>query len=209
VREPAAFPVILAGTHYYWWDGLLESLVFERWGWSYAVMMEEKNLAQFPYFRRTGVFGVDLTQLAGRAAATRRAARWLRASGEGETFPARAPYRRALVVYPHGKLVADLGEWPEMEPGVAALARLTGARIMPWAKRIVAAGEERPGAYLGLGEPISAAAAGEPGAVAAALQATDRALRDWIVEGAAGGVVLAQRQGRVQVAGSDGTGTSG
>lgn len=190
VHDAGKFPIILAGTHYYWWDGLLESLVFSRWGWSYAVMMEEKNLAQYPYFRRTGVFGVDLEHAAGRAAAARRAARWLKAGGGGETYPARLPWRRALVVYPHGRLVGDLEAWPPLEPGVGALARMTSARVVPWAKRIVAGGEERPGAYLTLGEPMSAAQAAESGALEEALRQTDRGLVDWVLAGAEGGVRL-------------------
>ena len=184
------YPVILAGTHYYWWDGLLETLLFERWGWSYAVMMEERNLAQYPYFRRTGVFGVDLTSTAGKAAAVRQAAKWLRATGQPETWPARPPYRRVLVVYPHGRIVSDLGPWPPLEPGVAALARLTGARVVPFAKRLVAAGEPLPTAHLALGEPLAGAAATDTATIDAALHATDQALVEWVRAGATGGVHL-------------------
>ncbi|MGE9291809.1 MAG: hypothetical protein ACQKBT_12495 [Puniceicoccales bacterium] len=126
-QDPETFPLILYGNHSYWWDGLMETLIFERLQLDYFIMMEEKNLRKFRYFQKTGVFGVDLESPQGRSQALLYAARLLRSNH----------LRRTLVLYPHGKLVEDFGQWPDFQGGLAGLLQLNDkVQARPIAKKI-------------------------------------------------------------------------
>ena len=60
LRYEAELPTIFCLTHTNWWDGymaqLLNRSVFKKDGY---LMMEEINLARYPFFTWIGVFGVD------------------------------------------------------------------------------------------------------------------------------------------------------
>ncbi|MEM0964748.1 MAG: hypothetical protein AAGJ81_01180 [Verrucomicrobiota bacterium] len=143
-QEAQTFPLILYGNHCYWWDGLMETLIFDQLMLDYYIMMEEKNLRQFPFFQKTGVFGVDLESREGRSQALLYAARLLRSDS----------LRRTLVMYPHGKLVEDFDEWPEFHAGLEGLLRLNEqAKARPMAKKIHAGRYPLPEAVLRIGSP--------------------------------------------------------
>jgi len=146
-QNAATFPLILYGNHSYWWDGLMETLIFERLALDYFIMMEEKNLRKFRYFQKTGVFGVDLESKRGRTEALLYAARLLRSGG----------LRRTLILYPHGRLVEDFAEWPEFQGGVAGLLRLVeGVKARPLAKKIHSGRYPKPEVVLRIGPETAA-----------------------------------------------------
>lgn len=146
-QEAETFPLLLFGNHSYWWDGLMETLLFDRLQLDYYIMMEEKNLRKFSYFRKTGVFGVDLESRRGRSEALLHAARLLRSGGR----------RRTLVLYPHGRLVEDYAEWPSFEGGLAGLLRLIeSAKARPLAKKIHSGRYPKPEAALRIGPEAGA-----------------------------------------------------
>lgn len=142
--DDAAYPLVFYSNHATWWDGFLEVTLVRRWGQDLWLMMEERNLRRFPFFRVAGVFGVDLADPRGGAEALRYAAKRLR-----EGHP-----RRSLYLYPHGRLVAPGEPWPEFRGGLAALLRLVPqARAVPVAK-VLAYGRFRDAeVYLEVGEP--------------------------------------------------------
>lgn len=141
-QEAGTFPLILYGNHSYWWDGLMETLLFERFGLDYFIMMEERNLRKFRFFQKTGVFGVDLDSKRGRSEALLYAARLLRSGG----------LRRTLILYPHGRLVDDYADWPAFQGGVAGLLRLVeGVKARPLAKKIHSGRYPKPEAALSIG----------------------------------------------------------
>lgn len=146
-QEADTFPLILYGNHSYWWDGLMETLIFERLGLDYYIMMEERNLRKFRYFQKTGVFGVDLESKRGRTEALLYAARLLRSDS----------LRRTLIIYPHGRLVEDFSEWPGFQGGVSGLLRLVeGVQARPIAKKIHSGRYPKPEAALRIGPPTDA-----------------------------------------------------
>ena len=145
-QEAGSFPMILYGNHSYWWDGLMETLIFDQFNLDYYIMMEEKNLRKFRFFQKTGVFGVDLESRAGRSQALLYAARLLRSNS----------LRRSLLLYPHGELVSDLEEWPEFRGGLSGLMRLNEkAQARPMAKKIYSSRYPLPEAALRIGPPAS------------------------------------------------------
>jgi len=146
------FPLILFGNHSSWWDGLMETLLFERLQLDYYVMMEARNLRKFSYFQKTGVFGVDLESREGRSQGLLYAARLLR-----EKSP-----RRTLLLYPHGRLVTEVEEWPPFASGLHGLLRLIeNARARPYAKRLLLGKYPRPEAFLRIGPPVERGPEGE------------------------------------------------
>lgn len=147
-QEAATFPLILYGNHSYWWDGLMETLIFDRLRLDYFIMMEEKNLQKFRYFQKTGVFGVDLDSRSGRSQALLYAARLLRTRN----------LRRTLLLYPHGRLVEDFSEWPPFQGGLEGLLRLVeGVKARPLAKKIHSGRYPLPEAALMIGAPTASA----------------------------------------------------
>ncbi|MFP4353181.1 MAG: hypothetical protein ACLFRP_09065 [Puniceicoccaceae bacterium] len=147
-QEAGTFPLILYGNHSYWWDGLMETLIFDRLELDYYIMMEEKNLRKFRYFQKTGVFGVDLDSRPGRSQALLYAARLLRTRN----------LRRTLLLYPHGRLVEDFSEWPPFQGGLAGLLRLVeDVKARPLAKKIHSGRYPLPEAALKIGPPSAMA----------------------------------------------------
>ena len=146
-QETGTFPLILYGNHSYWWDGLMETLIFDRLNLDYYIMMEEKNLLKFRYFQKTGVFGVDLDSQKGRSQALLYAARLLRSDS----------FRRTLLMYPHGRLVNDFEPWPEFQGGLSGLLKINeGAHARPMAKKIHSGKYPLPEAVIRIGPPIAA-----------------------------------------------------
>jgi len=143
-QDAKTFPLILYGNHSYWWDGLMETLIFDRLQLDYYIMMEERNLRKFRYFQKTGVFGVDLESRSGRSQALLYAARLLRSQS----------LRRTLLMYPHGRLVNDFEDWPDFQGGLQGLLQLNDhVQARPMAKKIHSGRYPLPEAVIRIGPP--------------------------------------------------------
>ena len=143
-QEADTFPLILYGNHSYWWDGLMETLIFDRLQLDYYIMMEERNLRKFRYFQKTGVFGVDLESRSGRSQALLYSARLLRTES----------LRRTLLMYPHGRLVNDYEEWPDFHGGLEGLLQLNEhVQARPMAKKIHSGRYPIPEVAIRIGPP--------------------------------------------------------
>lgn len=172
MENPNHYPLILFGNHNYWWDGLFEIPLFRQFDLDYRIMMEEANLRQFPFFRHTGVFGVDLTNSTGRSASLLHAARLLREPVQ----------RRTLVIYPHGKLIGPMEDWPRFLGGVEALARWTQGKghLLPLYKTIVPGPYPLPEAFLSLGTPIPCRDLPDLEQLEASLDSLRKQTHEWI-----------------------------
>lgn len=146
LADASNFPLVLFGNHHYWWDGLMETLLFDQFHLDYYIMMEEKNLRKFPYFQKTGVYGVDLESKSGRAEALLYSARLLKANSP----------RRTLLMYPQGKLVSVLDpQQPPFASGLSGLLRLLPhVKARPLAKQIVPGKRPKPEVFLRIGPPV-------------------------------------------------------
>ncbi len=137
---------VLAPNHHSWWDGYVLGEVSWSCGQRINVLMDEVQLARFPFFRSLGVLGA------------------------GELRPA---LRRAgsewLWVFPEGHLNAP-GRLGPLRPGAEWLARAANVPLVPVALRVVLRGQEHPEAYLRIGR-FTGDLAGDLAGVLAALDA--------------------------------------
>jgi chlorobactene lauroyltransferase len=157
-----AYPLILYTNHETWWDGFLLLPLTIKFGQNYRLMMEEKNLRRYWFFRKAGVFGVDLDSGAGRSASLLHAARLLR----------EPVVRRTLILFPQGRLCSPYEPFPEFRDGVSALARLAGGGgAVPVGIRIVQGRYPRPEAFLEAGPILPASTVPDNSTLRAALQA--------------------------------------
>jgi len=110
-----SYPLVLYGNHHTWWDGFLDLMIARRFELDYYVMMDAAQLLQFPFFRKCGVFGIDLTTGSGRSAGLLHAIRLLKAGAET---------RRSLFIYPHGRLQpSESGPIPAFQSGLSTLLK--------------------------------------------------------------------------------------
>jgi 1-acyl-sn-glycerol-3-phosphate acyltransferase len=180
-------PVLFVANHSTWWDPLvILHLSTDVLRVDAYAMMNARNLARVPFFRRVGAFGVDLESPADGARGIRYAAKLLRAPSPGQS--------RAVWLFPQGE------ERPSHEPivarpGAAAIARVCGehAQVVAVGLRYVFAAEERPQLAIAFG-PAARALTG----VAAETARQEAALTAVLARLDAGGdrddVVLHQRQ---------------
>ncbi len=115
LEDSSLYPLVLFSTHSSWWDGFFLEALFDAYAMEYYVMMEEKNLAKFPYFQKVGVFGVDLESESGKASSLLYASRLLRGGRD---------CRRTLLIFPHGRLVLPDEAPPPFQPGLEALLKI-------------------------------------------------------------------------------------
>lgn len=122
---------VLAGNHHSWWDGYLLPVLLLYQQQPFKVVVGERRLEEFPFFRQLD------TVSAGRPRDA------LRALKRGET----------LVVFPEGELRAP-GPVGKLSKGPVWLAEKTGVALVPVASRVVLRGHEFAEAYLVFGEPM-------------------------------------------------------
>lgn len=150
----AGGPAVLAANHVAWWDSLLVAASPDWLGRPVSVLMDERRLAEFPFFAAFGAFGVDRHDprraLAGLRAAVARAA------------------TRPVWVFPQGRQRPAHLRPLELQPGVLAIARRAGAQIVPVAIAYVFREAPVPAVYLDFGPPLPPDAS---------LEALDAALR--------------------------------
>ena len=161
LKREETYPLVLYANHESWWDGFLLLPLTIKFGQNYRLMMEEINLRRYWFFRKAGVFGVDLESAAGRSASLLHAARLLR----------EPVVRRTLILFPQGRLCSPYESFPVFRDGVSALARLAGGGAMPVGIRIVHGRYPRPEAFLEAGPVLRASSAPDKEALHAALRA--------------------------------------
>jgi len=133
-------PAIGVANHSNWWDGFvilfLTRLLPRR---RHYIMMEERQLVKYPFFRKLGAFGVNLDDARSAAASVRYALRLL----EDE--------RTMLWIFPQAKMT-PAGAKLEFRGGAALLARRTKhCAVLPLAMRYEFTTEQRPVALARFG----------------------------------------------------------
>jgi 1-acyl-sn-glycerol-3-phosphate acyltransferase len=126
---------VLIANHHGWWDGYLLWFLSRRWGRRLAILIDERTLERFPFFRRLG--GI----------APREARRAARRVGAGDW----------LVVFPEGEITPK-GALGAFAPGAQAISRWARAPIVPIGIRVVMRARQRPEAYLRVGATMAAGA---------------------------------------------------
>jgi 1-acyl-sn-glycerol-3-phosphate acyltransferase len=127
---PAGGAVLIAN-HHAWWDVYLAWAIAARHGRPSGAIMDDAQLARFPFFRHLGVVSTREPRAAARRAA---AGAW-------------------LMVYVEGALRSPGPLGPTRE-GAAALARWANVPLLPVAIRVVMRGADRPEAYLRFAAPL-------------------------------------------------------
>ncbi len=138
-------PVILFANHSSWWDGYMVMLLNEQaWGLDAYVMIEEAQLARYPFFRLVGGFSVNRQN--GRSAAASLA--------YGAGLLNHKP-GRMLLIFPQGEILANDRRPLTFYSGIGHLARrVRDGRFYPLALRYEFIGEQRPEAFLSVGAPL-------------------------------------------------------
>ncbi len=150
LEQKECYPILFYANHQSWWDGFLMEPFFAAYGMEYYIMMEERNLRRFSFFRRVGVFGVDLESASGRAASLLYAGRLLK-NGPADG-------RRALLVFPHGRLVDPVEPWPSFQPGLEKLSALNrGGKTFPLYLHLRLGRFPLPEVFLRLGRAVDTA----------------------------------------------------
>ncbi len=170
-QETKSYPIIFYGNHHTWWDGFLDLMIAQKFAMDYFVMMEAAQLQRFRFFRKCGVFGVDLRTAGGRSAALLYAIRLLKDS--------RAK-RRTLFMYPHGRLQpTESGPIPPFQPGLAAILKKSPqAQAIPVYHWFRFGKHPLAEVFIHIGEPLSAESAVEEQTLVDALERTRDALRE-------------------------------
>jgi len=184
LTSEAPYPLIWFGNHQTWWDGLLDFSVTRHFGMDNRLMMEAKNLRQFSYFQKCGVFGVDLNSRRDRAEGLKHAVKLL-------TEPSK---RRCLILYPHGRLTQPW-ESPSFQPGLAGLlGRAPGATALPIWRQMRFGAHELPSVDIEIGPPIPASDQPSQAALEQSLSQAQQSLQSRIDSGNhEGGWLLSRR----------------
>ncbi len=133
-RDEGALPggaAVLAANHHAWWDGYLLFLLARRRRRPFTVLMNETQLARFPFFRRQGAIGAHELRAA------------LRRLGAGHL----------VAVFPEAAL-HPAGPPARLAPGAAYLAARSGRPLVPVAVRVAVRGQQRPEAFLRFGSAL-------------------------------------------------------
>ncbi len=135
-------PIILACNHVAWWDPLLLVHLDSVLGSDGYCLMDKHNLDQLPFFGWVGALPLDRTDRKSSYQDLRRSTQVLDAPG------------RILAIFPHGEQRPphlSLG----FRSGVATLARVTKAPVLPVAIRYDYLEGPRQVVHISVGSPIS------------------------------------------------------
>jgi len=127
--------------HSSFWDGFVAHQLSRVAGWNAFAMMEEANLARYPFHTRLGAFSV-------RRGDPRSALETLRYARAVLGRP-----RAAVVVFPEGQLQPGQGPLLPFSRGVEVLARTAGVRSVAVAVRYAFLEHEHPDVLVEVGEP--------------------------------------------------------
>ena len=122
---------VLAGNHHSWWDGYLLPVLLWGAGRPFKIVVGERRLQEFAFFRRLDTVSASKPREA------------LAALGRGEV----------LIVFPEGELRPP-GPLGGLNRGVVWFAERAGVPVVPVASRVVLRGHELAEAYLVFGAPI-------------------------------------------------------
>ena len=138
-----SLPIILFGNHSCWWDGLIEfHLSREVLGVDAYLMMEERQMRRYRFFRWIGAFSVDRSS-------AREGVRSLRYAAELFTAPG-----RALWIYPQGVMLPNDVRPLVFSSGVVRLLEmLPRAQVIAIAHRYEFLKDQRPDAFVTFGPP--------------------------------------------------------
>ncbi|MGV3622416.1 MAG: lysophospholipid acyltransferase family protein [Archangium sp.] len=112
-------PLLLYANHTSFWDGFAAHAFSEANHRDGYALMEEHNLARYPFLRRLGAFSIRRGEAKSARETLKYAAQLL------------AKPRAAVCVFPQGTLVPRAKGPLKLEGGVELLARMTGARCVP------------------------------------------------------------------------------
>lgn len=145
LRKQAHLPIVFCATHSGWWDGhmayILNKRVFRRDAY---LMMEEAQLAQYPFFTWFGVFGVDKRDPRAALESVRYITDML---SERENA--------ALWIFPQGEMAHPDTRPLRLYGGTANIARRLGAcALVPVALRYDFLLEQAPHAFARIGIPL-------------------------------------------------------
>lgn len=135
-------PVVYAANHVSWWDGLVLFQLTERLTQSDPyILMDEKGLREYPFFRRLGAFSVNRDQPRDTLASLAYAETKLRAGHPLWIFPQSA-------ITPPDRPIEALG-------GIGHLLRRLGpAELRPVTLHYALGDHQKPAATVMAGEPI-------------------------------------------------------
>jgi 1-acyl-sn-glycerol-3-phosphate acyltransferase len=169
-RDPRA-SFLLLGNHSSWWDALLPLFLSRNvFGLDSYAMMEEKQLARFPFFRRIGVFSIKRENPKDVSRSLHYARSLLATPGT------------ALWMYPQGALLPAHTRPLRFQRGVARLAGNTdGVLLIPFALHYAFRHERNPEVFISIGAGIPAAAHADGDAVVQLAEARVTALLDGIL----------------------------
>ncbi len=137
-----AVPTLVVANHTSWWDGFLSHQVSRVMGASFRILMEAEHLARYNTFRRFGALPVERRD-------PHQAVRDL-----GMAVACLAP-RTMVWIYPQGRRRPAAEPLDALEHGAAWMIRRHGGplRVVPVAFRYAFLSEQRPEAFVLLGEP--------------------------------------------------------
>lgn len=158
-------PTLFLCNHSNWWDGLvlfqIDRMTVRR---PLYMMMEEKGLRQYPFFRKLGAFSIDRTSTADIRQSLRYTATLLHERGA------------MVFLFPQGKIRHQDVRPLSFEPGAAlALAGAPDALVCPVSLHYAFREDQRPEVFVSFGRPLPArevAAQGTVRAQAAFLEKT-------------------------------------
>ncbi|MCB9759056.1 MAG: 1-acyl-sn-glycerol-3-phosphate acyltransferase [Alphaproteobacteria bacterium] len=143
LREAAARgPVIVAANHVCWWDGLVLVQLNHALTARGMVLMRADQLRRFSFFRSFGALPLDTARPNQARRDLQAAADRLRGPGD------------VLWIFPQGEHTPVERRPLGFKPGVALLARLSGAPVVPVALRYPWAQAPRPAAAVRVGPAI-------------------------------------------------------
>jgi 1-acyl-sn-glycerol-3-phosphate acyltransferase len=122
---------VVVANHHSWWDVHLAIAICAHHGRPSAGVMDEAQLAAFPFFRRLGIVSRKEVRQAVRLA-------------QGGHH---------VVVYGEGALRPP-GPLGQLQPGAAAIAKWADVPLIPCAIRVIMRGSDRPEIYLRVGAAL-------------------------------------------------------
>ncbi len=143
-RSEGGRPTLYIANHNTWWDGFfvfaLNELLLQQ---DLYLMMGEEQFRKFSFFRRLGVFSIDLQSRSDIAAAFRYSVQLLQ----------RHP-RIALWIFPSGDM-QPAGAPAAYKDGFARIAAAAGdVDVIPVAMRTLFVDAQHPDVFLAVGDPI-------------------------------------------------------
>jgi hypothetical protein len=142
--HPSEGPLIVYLTHSSWWDAYMLFLISYRLldeGFQNYIMMEEKQLQAYRFFRWCGAFSINR-----HPQESQRSINYIsRMLGEKQA--------RCLWIFPQGRIGPGDRRPLRIYPGIARIARQAGgATLWPVALRYEFRGEQQPEAFIRAGQ---------------------------------------------------------